>query len=213
MKVVGTAHGGSSSGYASLVWWLTSGVPLVLPRVRSADDDSVSRGRSEQDWEAPRAIRLENTRQRTVSSGGDLCTIRSTADGRRLTGLGLRAPRCRERHQQCRGDRGWRGQLGIMSVSCAQTTVPAHCSRSAGERGDTDERTASEVPCWRRAAVGLRCVPVDRPLRRPGAGTVAPRRFPARRGIPFGRSSVGSRGSRAPDRRDPAAVASCRVGP
>ena len=113
---------------------------------------------------------------------------RPTADG----DWGLRAPMCRERHQQCRGDRGSRGQLSIMSVSCAQTTGPAHCSRSAGERRDTDERTASEVPCWRRAADGLRCVPVDRPLRRPGPGSVPPRRLPNCRGIPFARSSVGS---------------------
>lgn len=122
---------------------------------------------------------------------------RPTADG----DWGLRAPMCRERHQQCRGDRGSRGQLSIMSVSCAQTTGPAHCSRSAGERRDTDERTASEVPCWRRAADGLRCVPVDRPLRRPGPGSVPPRRLPNCRGTPFARSSVGSSSFRVPGSR------------
>lgn len=68
------AHGGMSSGYVSLTWWSTTGIPLLLCRAALPGALFSIRRTSEQDWLSVREIRLENAEENPVSYGADLRT-------------------------------------------------------------------------------------------------------------------------------------------
>lgn len=68
------AHGGMSSGYVSLTWWSTTGIPMLLRRAALSGAVFLIRRTSELDWPSVREIRLENAEENPVSYGADLRT-------------------------------------------------------------------------------------------------------------------------------------------
>ncbi|WP_152999166.1 GNAT family N-acetyltransferase [Curtobacterium oceanosedimentum] len=68
------AHGGVSSGYVSLAWWSTRGIPMLLRRAALPGAVFLIRRTSEQDWPSVRELRLENAKENPVSYGADLRT-------------------------------------------------------------------------------------------------------------------------------------------